>query len=915
MRISFYLLLAFMASLHPVYSQNSKRKILDHTDFLTWKTIQDIQLSADGVLTTYRLVPGEGDPKLIIHDNNDNTSFEAERVSKSNIDYDGKFIYGIITPHRDSLRNLERKKIEKTKWPCDTLFMYDKVSNLKTLFPYVTNYKSPTKLGDFIAYTIKKEAIKADTLKSNKIKKDAVHLIVRQLSTGGEDTIKNVKEFDWADKAPVLVAVTEKVDSLHSGGVYLWKNHQWQFIKKEKGEYSKLSISPDGNQIAFLGNTDTAKTQIKPWQLFYYDFSRDSAVSIAQKNDSTLPLVSQDAVPKWSDNGRYLFYGRALIPAIKDTTLLEDERVDVEVWRTDDPVIYPVQNINKPTEEKRSYQYVFDTTTKKQTAISNLDWESSILNRESNSRFAIVYTDKPYQLENTWTGEAKKDLAIVDIQTGEITLIKRSIITQPRLSPEGKFAYGYSEEDSTWWTYQVATGVFSFLNTSGLPRFYDELNDTPGNPNSYGSAGWTVDDKSLILYDRYDLWNWSPLITRVPVRLTHGRDSSYIFRYIRTDAAERNLSDDSLWLLQVTDDKTKSSGYTWFAPMTKSISTLELTPFKYSMQVTKARNEDVYIFQKENFTTFSDIRISKDNFKSSEKISNANPQQEEYQWGSVELYHWVDENGIQHIGQLVKPAGFDNTHSYPAIVNFYERSSDELHSHPAPAPHRSTINYAFYASRGYVIFNPDINYAIGMPGESALKIVLSGVHSLIDQHIADPENIGLQGHSWGGYQIAYIVSHSNLFKCAEAGASVVNMTSAYVGIRWGTGLSRMFQYEKEQSRIGKTLWEDPQAYISNSALFQIDKITTPLLILHNDEDSAVPFEQGIEFYSALRRMGKKAWLLNYRGEPHWPVKWQNRKDFQIRMSQFFDHYLKGAPMPKWMEEGIPAIERGINKDY
>ena len=192
---------------------------------------------------------------------------------------------------------------------------------------------------------------------------------------------------------------------------------------------------------------------------------------------------------------------------------------------------------------------------------------------------------------------------------------------------------------------------------------------------------------------------------------------------------------------------------------------------------------------------------------------------------------------------------------------------------------------------------------------------MSGVQSLVKDRIADPENLALQGHSWGGYQIAYIVTRTDMFKCAEAGASVVNMTSAYGGIRWGTGLARMFQYEKAQSRLGKTLWEDPQRYIANSPLFKIDKIETPLLLLHNDEDAAVPFEQGIEFYLALRRLGKKAWLLNYRGEPHWPVKWQNRKDFQIRMSQFFDHYLKGAPMPRWMETGITALQRGIDRGY
>ena len=205
-------------------------------------------------------------------------------------------------------------------------------------------------------------------------------------------------------------------------------------------------------------------------------------------------------------------------------------------------------------------------------------------------------------------------------------------------------------------------------------------------------------------------------------------------------------------------------------------------------------------------------------------------------------------------------------------------------------------------------------YKIGYPGESAYNAVIPGVTALIDEGFVDADNIALQGHSWGGYQIAYLLTRTNLFKCAESGAPVVNMISAYGGIRWGTGLSRMFQYEHSQSRIGGTLWETPLRYIENSPIFTIDKITTPVLILHNDNDGAVPWYQGIEFFVAMRRLGKPAWMLNYNGEPHWPVKLQNRIDFQTRMSQFFDHYLKGKEMPEWMEKGVPRVEKGIRRE-
>ena len=296
-------------------------------------------------------------------------------------------------------------------------------------------------------------------------------------------------------------------------------------------------------------------------------------------------------------------------------------------------------------------------------------------------------------------------------------------------------------------------------------------------------------------------------------------------------------------------------------------------------------------------------------------ISDANPQQANYNWGTTELVKWTSLDGIPLTGILVKPENFDPNKKYPMIVNFYEKSSNGIHRHIIPNPGRSTINYSFYASRGYLIFNPDVYYRVGYPGESAFNCVIPGVTSLIEKGFVDEENIGVQGHSWGGYQIAYLITKTDIFKAAESGAPVVNMISAFGGIRWDTGLSRQFQYEHTQSRIGGTPWEYPQRYFENSPIYNIDKINTPVLIMHNDKDGHVPWYQGIEFFVSLRRLSKPSWLLNYNDGRHWPLKMQNRKDFNIRMQQFFDHYLKDDAKPMWMVRGVPAIEEGINQGY
>jgi dipeptidyl aminopeptidase/acylaminoacyl peptidase len=319
----------------------------------------------------------------------------------------------------------------------------------------------------------------------------------------------------------------------------------------------------------------------------------------------------------------------------------------------------------------------------------------------------------------------------------------------------------------------------------------------------------------------------------------------------------------------------------------------------------------VLLWTREDVAEFPDLWVSGPEFQDARRMSDANPQQAEYNWATVELVEWLSADGVPLQGLLYKPADFDPSASYPLMVNFYERDSDNLYRHFPPLPHRSVIRPTFYASRGYIVFMPDIVYRDGYPGESALDAVVPGVLKLVEERpYIDRARIGVQGHSWGGYQIAYMVTRTDLFAAAEAGAPVSNMTSAYGGIRRGTGMSRMFQYERTQSRIGGSLWEKPELYLENSPLFELERVTTPILMMHNTHDAAVPFEQGIEMFVGLRRLGKPAWLIDYNDGLHWPVTPATIRDWNIRMQQFFDHFLKGAPAPEWLENGIPATEKG-----
>jgi dipeptidyl aminopeptidase/acylaminoacyl peptidase len=322
----------------------------------------------------------------------------------------------------------------------------------------------------------------------------------------------------------------------------------------------------------------------------------------------------------------------------------------------------------------------------------------------------------------------------------------------------------------------------------------------------------------------------------------------------------------------------------------------------------KAKNADQYLVTKGTFVDFPNLYAGP-RLTSLAKISDANPQQKDYNWGTVELVHWVSNDGFEQKGLLYKPENFDPTKKYPMISYFYEQLSNGLHSY-VPPNGRNVINPTHYVSNGYLVFEPDIHYEVGYPGPSAMKSVIPGVQMLVGRGYVDVKHMGLQGQSWGGYQTLYMITQTQMFAAAMAGAPVVNMTSAYGGIRWGSGVARAFQYEKTQSRIGGSIWEYPTRYIENSPLFWLDKVTTPLFIMNNDADDAVPWYQGIETFVGMRRLGKEVYFIDYNNDVHNPASRANQKDIAMRMQQFFDNKLKGAPAPDWMVHGIPYRDKG-----
>ncbi|MEP7377792.1 MAG: prolyl oligopeptidase family serine peptidase, partial [Chitinophagaceae bacterium] len=545
----------------------------------------------------------------------------------------------------------------------------------------------------------------------------------------------------------------------------------------------------------------------------------------------------------------------------------------------------------------------------------------------------VGVTDFGKRIENQWTGNTKKDIYAIKVKDGSKKLVKKDllgVIAPSYISPTGKYIMWYEYKAKDYFAYD---GDSTRNITAKIKApLYDEEYDSPGDPSPYGVMGWHEGDTAVYIYDRYDTWEIDPrakaIATNItsPLAIFSARKTRTIFRYLRLDADERFVKSQQSLYFRITNDETKRSAIVSGQKREYSHPFNFLTDFAdytYSSFL-KARDEEAFVFTRENFTNSPDIFSAPIEISDAihgwsarglpyVRLSSINSQQKGYNWGTAELYQWKTFKGKPSEGILYKPENFDPNKKYPMILYFYEKLSDGLNTYHPPMPTASRLNISFFVSRGYLVFAPDISYTIGHPAQSAYDYIVSAAKDLAKHKWVDADNMGIQGQSWGGIQVTQLITMTDMFKAAWAGAPVANMTSAYGGIRWESGVSRQFQYEKTQSRIGATLWEKPELYIENSPLFHLPKVKTPLVIMSNDADGAVPWYQGIELFTAMRRLGKKVWMLNYNGEAHNLVQRKNRKDIQVREQQYFDWLLKGEKPARWITEGVPAVRKG--KDW
>jgi len=519
-------------------------------------------------------------------------------------------------------------------------------------------------------------------------------------------------------------------------------------------------------------------------------------------------------------------------------------------------------------------------------------------------------TTRNSRIQAQWEGRVRSTVYKISTDDGKRKLVKENGLGFFAPSPKGNYIYWYDPELRNYFTYNIHNDQTKNVSAKIKEPLYDVENDIPDYPQNAGTTGWTADDHYFLLNDVYDIWQVDPNAMEEPKNITNGwgKKNKTEFNYVRFDKDKRFIDADETIILQAQDKTTKYAGF--YSKKVNEVSdpvSITTGPYVF-LSPMKAKNAQAFIVQR--MTVSESELFAGDDLGNITKLTDIAAQQKDYNWISSELVKWKMFDGKMSEGILFKPQNFDPKKKYPIIFYFYERDADGLFIYRTPAPSASTINIPYFVSNDYLVFDPNIYYKTGEPGESAYNSVVSAAKYFAKMPWVDSTRMAIQGQSWGGYQVAYLVTRTNIFRAASAGAAVSNMTSAYGGIRWGSGVNRQFQYEKQQSRIGATLWQRPDLYIKNSPLFSANKINTPLLLMHNDADGAVPWYQGIEFFTALKRLGKKVWLLEYNGEDHNLVERKNRKDLSVRLGQFFDYYLKDGKPANWLKNGVPAVDKG-----
>ena len=900
MKINKLLFVYIIVLLTITTSTTFTKKPITFEDILKFEDLNSPSITDNGKWVTYRFDKQRGNNSFIIQSTETDKKVIVEKGKYAQYSEDTKWF--AIKTDIDVIKQLNLDENKNLK---SGLELINTSNDYKKKIDNVSGFNL-TKNGQWLVYTIDYE---------KKEKQKGKKLIFRHLVSETEIPVENVVEYtiDSLGNNIFYSTLIEKgFNGIYTRDLKEEYAPEKSIDKDSSSKYSNLTWDETLSMLLYLKGEVLNDDKTKDNAIVLYDNITKLKLIIADTSSKEGYYIPEINQIRFTEDDFRLWFGYKPLTEWygkdNDTTKITEDNLyntdlilddtQLFLWHPKDPEIIPYQQTNWNRNKENIYYSIYDINTKSINHIA--DSTETGIKFDDNPNYTIQYDYEPYKKLMTYSGWYY-DLYSVDIRNGNKFLIEKNVEQRASLSPDGLYTVFF--KNKKWYSHNNRTNTTIVLNDNLDIPFYDVMDDHPKEPGSYSLRGWVGNDQKVLIGDQFDIWEFD--LANAKSRLVSkgfGRKNEITINPINLHKNKRwfEANDKVFTILYGVKNKKQQFGLLDLA--TGNIEIKTQGEYLHNF-LEKSDNSHKLIFTKEGFNTYPDIWMTTDKLADFEQISEGQKQVDEFLWGTSHLVDFVTKFGDTLQGYYALPDNYKKGKKYPVFVYFYEKFSDRKNQFNMPKiNHRPP--YSLYLGSDYVMFFPDVKFYDGNPGESSQAALIAGCDKLVEMGIADPEKIVMHGHSWSGYESAWIVTQTDYFAACVSGAPVSNMTSAYSGIRLGSGLARQFQYEKEQSRIGGNIIDSLDSYIRNSPIFFADQMNTPLLVMFGDIDEAVPWQQGIELYLAMRRFDKNCIFLQYEGEPHHPKKIHNQLDYSMRMKQFMDYYTLGGEMPKWMMDGF-----------
>lgn len=921
-------------------------------DILSWKSINAAELSADGRWFGYRLSPLDGDSEVVIRETRGTKEHRiqvgelgdgaaagapggAPGASQAiQFSQDSKWAAVTVMPSKK-----EAAQLKKQKKPLENkVTLVNLETGEKTEIPRIRRFAFSGEAATWVALLRYQPDAgggagpaggAAGGAAANKPK--ASDLLLRELATASVLNVGNVSEFAF-DKSGRWLALTIDVSDTIGNGLQLrdMQSGTVSPLDGDKAIYERPTWTEKGDGLAVLkGVEDKRYTDTLYSVVAFTGFGAvPTKTAYDPSKDERFPkdmTISPSRSPRWTEDLSGILFGihevekedeakaesaegeKPKEAAAEDKPKTDQEgdedKPDLVIWHWLDRRLQSQQQVQENRDKEFSYLSVYRVSERRFVRLA--DDEVRDVTPAPKDRWAVGNDTRGYELDGNLDGRRFEDVYVIDMQTGARKLALKKSRWNFDASPDGNALLHY--DDGHYFAYQMATGQSRNL-TLGVPTaFVDTENDQNIVKPPVRPFGWTSDSQAVLLYDNWDVWK-VPVGEGQAVNLTMDgkKDAVRYRRRYSLDRDEKGADLAKTQYFEIYGEWTKKAGIARLDAGKPGPTRLFWDDALFTRLV-KGEKADTFLYTRETYKDAPDFYVTDPGLGAGTRITEVAPQQKDFLWSSGSmLVDYKSDKGDRLQASLALPANYEKGKSYPTIVYIYERMSQGLNGYVRPSA--NGFNKSVYTSNGYAVLMPDITYRVNDPGMSAVWCVLPALKAAIATGVVDPKRVGIQGHSWGGYQTAFLVTQTNMFAAAVAGAPLTNMVSMYSLIYKNTGSTNQAIFESSQGRFRGGYWDNWEAYIRNSPVAFAKNVTTPLLILHNDKDGAVDFTQGVEYFNTLRRLKKPVVMLEYQGENHGLRKPANQRDYTVRMKEFFDHHLKGAPAPDWLTEGISRLD-------